>query len=199
MAETGIQYQWIVTIRENLDRALPEAFVGADNFWYPVEGRPDIRVAPDVYVALGRPKGHRRSYQQWNEGGVAPQVVFEIWSPSNTLADGVRKHAFYQEHGAQEYYLYNPEDGYLAGWTRQGDRLVEVAEMNGFVSPTLGLRFQTGDEGLRVFHRDGRPFRTVAEIMDGEEAAQAEAQAAQARAEALAAKLRALGIDPDAA
>ena len=34
-------------------------------------------------VVFGRPKGYRGSYRQWEEGGIAPQVVFEILSPGN--------------------------------------------------------------------------------------------------------------------
>ncbi|MGD1852470.1 MAG: hypothetical protein ACFCBU_18435 [Cyanophyceae cyanobacterium] len=36
-----------------------EIFVAGDLFWYPVEGRADIYVAPDVLVAVGRPKDKR--------------------------------------------------------------------------------------------------------------------------------------------
>src|SRR5437667_8569029 len=78
MADNTKQYEWIVTIKENLDGLLPNAFVAADLFWYPVQGNKNIVQAPDVLVAMGRPKGHRSSYKQWEEGGVAPQIVFEI-------------------------------------------------------------------------------------------------------------------------
>ena len=33
--------------------------------------------APDVMVVFGRPDGERRSYKQWEEDNLAPQVVFE--------------------------------------------------------------------------------------------------------------------------
>jgi Uma2 family endonuclease len=68
-------------IKENLECLFadhPDVFVAGDLLWYPVEGRPDIRVAPDALVTFGRPKGYRGSYQQWQEGNIAPQVVFEI-------------------------------------------------------------------------------------------------------------------------
>jgi hypothetical protein len=38
-----------------------DVFVAMDLLWYPVKGKPKIRLAPDVLVALGRPKGPRRS------------------------------------------------------------------------------------------------------------------------------------------
>ena len=86
MAENTIQYQWIVTIKEGLEgvfESRPDVFVAADLFWYPVEGGSETRAAPDVMVVFGRPKGHRRSYMQWEEDGIPPEVVFEILSPSS--------------------------------------------------------------------------------------------------------------------
>ena len=67
MANNTVQFEWIVALKQNLDRLpLPdtEIVVAGDLFWYPVEGRADICVAPDVLVAIGRFKGKRGSYQQ---------------------------------------------------------------------------------------------------------------------------------------
>ena len=73
--------------------------------WYPVKGDPKTRVAPDVLVAFGRPKGDRGSYRTWEEENVAPQVVFEILSPGNTTAEMAEKLRFYERYGVEEYYL----------------------------------------------------------------------------------------------
>jgi len=54
------------------------------------------------------------------EEGIAPQVVFEIRSPGNTIALMTRKFRFYERHGVEEYYLYDPDTGELSGWQRQG-------------------------------------------------------------------------------
>ena len=81
MAENTLEYRWIVTIKEGIDRVYrpdPNVFVAGDLLWYPVEGDPKIRMAPDTLVAFGRPKGDRGSYIQFREGGIAPQVVFEV-------------------------------------------------------------------------------------------------------------------------
>ena len=54
MAENTLQFRWIVTIKEGLDRVFrdrPDVFVAGDLFWYPVEGHPEICLAPDVLVA----------------------------------------------------------------------------------------------------------------------------------------------------
>jgi Uma2 family endonuclease len=74
MADNTLQFRWITVVQGNLaalfaDR--PDVFVAGDLLWYPVEGRPDIRRAPDVMVAIGRPKGDRGAYLQWEEGGTA--------------------------------------------------------------------------------------------------------------------------------
>jgi Uma2 family endonuclease len=62
MADNTKQFRWIVTIKENLDLLFaenPDVFVAGDLLWYPVQGRPNIRVAPDILVAFDRPKGDR--------------------------------------------------------------------------------------------------------------------------------------------
>ena len=96
MSENTLQFKWIVTIEGGVDALFiddPNVFVAGDLLWYPVENRPDIRSAPDVMVALGRPKGYRGSYMQWEEGGnprprsysrsVHPATVPERWNASS--------------------------------------------------------------------------------------------------------------------
>ncbi len=76
MADNTQQFRWIVLIKENLECLFAqnaEVFVAGDLLWYPVEGRPDIRVAPDVFVVFGRPKGDRGFYRQWLEENIAPK------------------------------------------------------------------------------------------------------------------------------
>jgi Uma2 family endonuclease len=218
MAENTRQYECIVALQGGLDELLPD-FVGADNFWYPVEGRPDICTAPDVYVALGRPKGHRGSYQQWNEGGVAPQVVFEVLSPRNRFGELRHKFQFYEQYGVEEYYIYNPDSNVWEGYRRDGGELVEIADMGATVSPRLGIRFDVRAPEMRVLRPDGKPFLTYRELAaerrreeearrreeearrQAEEArrqAEGRATTAEQAVEALKAKLRAAGIDPDA-
>src|SRR5437660_1413088 len=112
MADNTLQYEWISTIKWNLDHQYaddPNVFVAGDNLIYPVEDDATIRQAPDVYVAFGRPKGYRGSYKVFEEGGIFPQVVFEVWSPGNTREEWEAKHAFYDKYGAEELYLLLPE------------------------------------------------------------------------------------------
>lgn len=191
MSDNTLQFSWIVLIKENLDILLPDAFVGGDLLWYPVEGDPKTRIGPDALVAIGRPKGYRGSYRTWEEGGVIPQVVFEIWSPKNGFQHQLSKLAFYDRHGVSEFYAYDPLSNDFSAFVRGPGGLAPVNTTDGWTSPVLGIRFEPGEDTLVVRGPDGEPFRSL-----GEERARADA--AKARADALAAKLRALGIDPDA-
>src|SRR5262249_45053789 len=65
--------------------------VGADLPWYPVEGMPEIRAAPDVFVVFGRPKGYRGSDQQWLEEDVPMTVVYRYDPYKNRLRVYLRK------------------------------------------------------------------------------------------------------------
>jgi Uma2 family endonuclease len=216
MADNTLQFRWITTIKWGIDamfRHDPEVFVAGDLLWYPVEGKPKIRIAPDVLVAFGRPKGERGSYMQWEEGGIAPQVVFEIQSPGNRFVELAGKFRFYQRYGVEEYYLYDPDHGFLDGWLRAGHRLKEIRKMTGFVSPRLQIRFEPGEgpDNLVIVRPDGNRFLTYVQLMEQFEAerqraeaerqrAEAERQRAEAerqRADRYLAKLRESGIEPE--
>jgi Uma2 family endonuclease len=192
MSDNTLQFCWIVTIQGGLDaqyRDDPEVFVAGDLLWYAVEGHPEIRTAPDVMVAFGRPKGYRGSYKQWEEGGIAPQVVFEVLSPGNRAGELLRKFQFYQRYGVEEYYIFDPDNNELVGWQRAETGFQEVPQMNGWVSPRLRIRFDLSGPELMIDGRDGRRFATYVELA-------AQRDQAQQRAERLAAKLRELGVDP---
>ena len=155
MSDNTLQFKWIVLIKEGLEtlfRHDPNVFVAGDLLWYPEEGKPKIRQAPDVMVVLGRTKGERGSYKQWEEDGIAPQVVFEVLSPGNRLDEMLRKFRFYEKYGVEEYYIYNPDDGSLLGWRRRDGGLEEITEMNGYVSQRLGVRFEPG-EGPKIVEK----------------------------------------------
>jgi len=188
MADNTKQFRWITTYKGGIDALFADrvgVFVAGDLLWYPIKGKPTVRVAPDVLVVFGRPKGDRGSYKQWEEGEIAPQVVFEILSPGNTLVEMINKHAFYQRHGVEEYYLHDPDRNEIFGWLRDpetGD-LAQIAQMNGFTSPRLGIRWDTSGEEISVFGSDNRAFVDYTTL-------------AQER-NRLAQKLRELGIDPE--
>ena len=208
MADNTKQFRWIVTIEGGIDALFkdnPNVFVAGDLLWYPVEGQPTIRMAPDAMVVFGRPKGDRGSYQQWREAGIAPQVVFEVLSPGNRVAEMIKKFQFYDRYRVEEYYIYDPDRGELSGWARAADGdLIEIDAMSGWVSPRMGVRFDLNDGELELYYPDGRKFASYIELVEQAEQArqqaeQARQQAEQAldRAERLAAQLRALGVEPE--
>lgn len=199
MADNTLQFEWIMTIKGNLDALFaerPDVFVAGDLLWYPVEGKPRIRRAPDAMVAFGRPKGYRGSYIQWREDGIAPQVVFEVLSPGNTLLEMAHKFDFYVTYGVEEYYLYDPERNELSGWLRHKDQLRPIDPLDGWVSPRIDIRFALGPDTLQIFYPDGRQFVTFTELSQQVERAEQARQEAERRAERLTDQLRALGIDP---
>ena len=186
MAENTVQYRWITTIQGNLDiifKQDPDVFVAGDLFWYPVENDNKTRRAPDVLVAFGRPKGDRSAYLQWLEGGIAPQVVFEILSPSNRGPELALKFQFYETYGVEEYYIYDPDDNTLEGWLRAEDTLRQIPAMNGWSSPRLRVRFELADGQLRLYRPDGQPFFTMIELDSQTEVQRRRADAQQREAE----------------
>ena len=202
MGENTVQVKWIIELFNGLQAAFkdrPDAFVAANLFWFPVHGDPTTVLAPDIMVALGRPKGDRPSYKQWQEGGVAPHAVFEVLSPSNTADEMAGKRKFFRRYGAMEYYEYDPYKHVLKAWTRSGKRFVPVPDVNGFISPALGIRFVARpSDPMTVFGPDGRRFRPYLELLADADAHQQRIVEERTRADKLAAKLRELGVDPDA-
>ncbi len=228
MAENTIQFQWIFKLFLGIEkqfRTNDNVFVAGDLFWYPVEGDTDIRTAPDIMVAFGRPKGHRSFYLQWEEGGIAPQVVIEVRSPGNTNAHMNDLFDFYQTYGVEEYYVYDPGRAILTGWQSRRTGLSSIPELNGWKSPRLGIRFDTSGPELEVYGSDGNKFLTTTEVLEASELkdqqiTEAETQArkearranaehkraederklreeADKRHEEFLSKLRTKGIDPD--
>lgn len=210
MADNSKQFRVITTIEGNLEILLeddPNVFIAGDMLWYPEEGNNVLRIAPDVMVAFGRPKGDRGAYLQWKEGNIAPQVVFEILSPGNRPAEMAHKFEFYDLYDVEEYYLYDPDRGRLEGWLRQGRALRPIERMNGWRSPRLGIRFEMQGLDLQLYYPDGRPFLTFLELnrarvneAQARYNAEARAQArleAEARIRELEARLKQAGLPPE--
>ncbi len=193
MADNTKQFEWIVLLKKNLDVLFaddPMVFVAGDLLWYPIQGRNQRRTAPDVMVVLGRPKGDRGSYKQWEEDDIAPQVVFEILSPGNTTTEMDRKLLFYERHGVEEYYIYDPEINELRVWLRGEEGLDFVDFEKEWISPRLKIQFDLSGNGMQVFYPTGKPFLSYTEIAK-------QLEQAERRSHLLAEKLRELGIDPD--
>jgi hypothetical protein len=161
-------------------------------------------------VAIGRPKGYRGSYMQWREGGLAPQVAFEVLSPKNRRPEMDRKREWYFRFGVEEYCEYDTDRVRLRGWIREAQTIREILPIFGWVSPRLGIRFELGAD-LTIYGPDGRAFATYAEVArqrdekeheveqarQNSEAERQRAEAEKQRADRLAARLRDLGLEPD--
>jgi Uma2 family endonuclease len=180
MADGDKQWHWIVYISLGFEAVYEEnteVYVTSDTFWYPVQGEPSKVQAPDTMIVLGRPKEERGAYLQWKEGNIPPQIVFEIWSPSNHQPEMAKKRQFYEEYGVEEYYEYDPERVRLRGWRRQGTKLEEIAKMGGWVSPLTGVRFelerQAKGRELKLYEPDGKPFLTYLELRQARKTAEA--------------------------
>ncbi len=214
MSDNTEQFRLIVWIKENLELLfanVADVFVAGNLLWYPVEGNNKISQAPDAMVVFGRPKGYRGSYQQWLEDNIVPQVVFEIWSPGNRLTPMIQKFKVYERYGVEEYYLYDPQNVELTGWRRVDDELEAIlfegfanAQMDGWTSPRLGVRFGLSESGLEMFGPSGEPFVSFAELAQLRQQAETRAQQAESlleqersRSQALELRLREMGIDPN--
>ena len=91
-------------------------------------------------------------------------VVFEILSPSNTWKEMTHKLGFYSEYGAEEFYIYDPDTNDLTVYIRGKAILRRVYEVDGFVSPRMGIRFDLSGPELVLCHADGRPFLPFEEL-----------------------------------
>lgn len=225
MSDNTTQFRWITTIQGAIDALVrddPDVLVAGDCLWYPVEGDNTIRIAPDTMVIFGRPKADRGSYIQHREAGVPVHVAFEVLSPGNRAGEMKRKLAFYERYGVEEYYVLDPDFGRHQGYHRVAGKLTPIAELFGWVSPRLGIRFELAAKlkpELRILNPDGRPFEPYTDIIrqrDQSEQQLAEereraneereraneererANEATVRAERLTAQLRALGLEPEA-
>ncbi|MDJ1179575.1 Uma2 family endonuclease [Roseofilum sp. BLCC_M91] len=222
MADNTVQFRLITTIVGGLSALFQEredVFVAGDLLWYPREaGTLSVTEenlafcqAPDVMVVLGAEKKDRGSYKQWEEGKIAPQVVFEILSPSNSKGEMEDKFRFYDHYGVQEYYVYNPKLNRLQGWLSSQGRLTEIPQMEGWRSPLLQVSFRTSSQELQLFTPSGEAFGTYEDVVqerdratERADSAEQERDRATERAESaesdlqqLREKLRQLNIDPD--
>jgi Uma2 family endonuclease len=210
MADNTVQYRWIVRLVANLKHLFQgqNVFVAGDLLWYPrrVEVPPAPAQAPDVMVVFARPDGgseallqaDRGSYKQWEEENIAPQVVFEFLSPSNSAREMLNKQSFYREYGVLEMFFYDLDSRDFWGWVREreGEFLPVTPLHFPWTSPALGIRFEMDADGLAIFDPDGKPFQDPSEVFTERDRAEQELDRAKQERDRAFAKLRELGIDP---
>ena len=130
--------------------------------------------------------------------------MFEILSPSNSREEMERKLLFYDRHGVEEYYIYNPDQNELRVWLREEDGLESISLTANWVSPRLGIRFDLSGDKLEIYRPDGSHFFSYIEICQmlenqRQRAEQAEEalQEERRKSQLLAERLREMGINPD--
>ncbi len=198
--ENTIQGDWMrmLAIELKMRFAGETAFVAGNLFWYPVRGRADIRYAPDVMVAFGRPTRQKFWYRQWHEQDVAPQVVFEVLSQNDTAQTMEERRVWYERYGVEEFYVINPdvpldEEGEflmdaqgnlvdypttLRVFLKTGTGLEERDFHGEHASPRLGIRFVQDGNNLNLYFADrvklevpeAKVTRLAAERMAAEQA-----------------------------
>ncbi len=128
MSDSDHQYEGMTDSKYalvNFFRDDPQVYVAANMLIYYERGRPDRRIAPDVFVVRGVGKHKRGSYKLWLEQKI-PSIVFEVASPGTFRRD-MRKKAIYASLQIPEYIMLDPFDGNYFGEPLQGFRLVRNA------------------------------------------------------------------------
>jgi Uma2 family endonuclease len=211
VADNDQQYQVMVDTRFALQHKFhdQDVYVGANLLIYFQEGDPTKSIAPDVFVALGVPRGRRRTFLIWLEGQ-SPNVVFEIASSRTWKADLTWKKGLYLGLGIEEYVLFDPTGEYfqppLQGFQLQ-EGIYRAMPTLGSDRGVIGLQSAVLDVELWMQSNDDPNMPFVLRIWDrsagiwlptpeGEtqarEQAEARAEQAEARLRELEAELRRL-------
>ena len=171
MGETDYHIQTITYLYQTLSAFFSsetDIKVLADIMFYYEEGNPRKVFSPDVMVVKGVGNHPRRTYKLWEEKQF-PQVIFEI-SSRKTWGDDLNKKWFlYQQLGAKEYYIFDPEYDYLpepliAYRLKRGELKQDAIKNNRIYSEEIGLEIVDTGKGLRLFNRETNQFmRTLSE------------------------------------
>ena len=105
----------------------PDVFIDNGNFICYDRSNLNVRVAPDVYIALGVDAEAIRSrglYLPW-EVGKPPDWALEIASESTGHVDTGQKRRIYAQIGISEYWRFDPSGGDYHGQPLAGERLVD--------------------------------------------------------------------------
>ncbi len=202
MGETDLHRDWMVRILDILRLRYrgQRVYVASDLLVYYQEGNPDRYVVPDDFVVFDSDPGRRRTYKIWDEAHKAPNVVFEVTSPSTRRADEVYKPWVYALMGVPEYFLYDPTGEYLRppllGFRLESGAYERIAPdaTGALASEQLGITLRLADRDLVMCDaQSGAVLLTPEEAADAaREASDAAREAAEARAAELEAEVRRL-------
>ena len=122
----------------------------------------NVRVSPDLYIALGVESDAIRSrkiYLPW-EVGKPPDFVMEIASYSTGREDIGRKRRIYAQIGVPEYWRFDPTGGDYHGVAMAGDRLIdgEYRPISLTTEPDGILKGYSDALGYSLCWDDGEPL-----------------------------------------
>ena len=182
----------------------PDVFIDNGNFICYDPSNLNVRVAPDVYIALGvdaHAIRSRRLYLPW-EVGKPPDWVLEIASESTGRVDTGRKRRIYAEIGIPEYWRFDPTGGDYHGQPLAGERLVDgiyqpielTTDPDGILkghSDMLGISLCWDDGSPRLYDPvSGEYLRSVSEERDLLRRSEAALEAERAETRRLRERLR---------
>lgn len=202
VGETDWHVKALLDTLETLQRHFadrPEVYVAGDNFLYWNESTPKVCLSPDVYVVKGAGNHSRRVFQTWEEGGLTPNIVFEITSRGTKEKDFEEKLFLYeQELRVPEYFLFDPEGDYqdppLIGYRlHEGEyQPISIVDGRGY-SEQLGLGIEAEGVNLRfTLPATGKRIPLPSELVTMVEAERRRADEAEAEIARLRAELEAL-------
>ncbi len=200
MGETSIHIKLLADLLNILKvffKDRQDVFLSGNMNLYFEEGNSRKWFAPDLLVAFGVPSVERSSYLLWRER-VFPQVIIEIASEKTWRNDIDEKLRMYEEFGAEEYYVLDPEFAFLPAplmaFRRQGEMLNElrVAE-NRILSPRLGLEIVHQTNTFRLFDPQTNEFLlTLEESEEQKRRYKLRAESAESEIERLKAEIEKL-------
>ena len=107
-----------------------------------------------------------------------------------------QKFQFYQTYGVEEYYLYDSDTFVLLGWLRQGETLMSIPNLSGWVSPRLRIRFECPPgQDMEIYHSNGHKFLTSVELDDRAEQERQRAEQAEAKLQSVVLNLLRQGMN----
>jgi Uma2 family endonuclease len=189
-----------------------QAIVLGNQYLYYEQGKPNKRVAPDVFVIFDVEPGGRDNYKIWEEGSI-PSVTFEMTSPSTKKEDDGFKKLLYAQIGVQEYWQFDPKGEWIKEQLR-GYQLVsgQYQPITNNISSVLQLRLEVDNSlvisptALISFYRldTGEKLLLPVELQAGiriaqQEAISAKQETASAQQETVLAKQKAALAEQKAA
>ncbi len=175
MGETSIHINLMADFLKILRyffRNRQDIFLSGNMNLYYEKGNSHRWFAPDLLIAFGVPNVERSSYLLWREG-IFPQVIFEIASEKTWRNDLDEKFRFYQNLGAEEYYILDSEFTYLPSplmaFHRRDEKLVgkDIANDRIF-SPRLGLEIVWTEHTFRLFNPNTQEYLRTLEEAESE-------------------------------